>query len=374
MGNQNIKICHITSAHLPEDVRIYGKECVSLARHGFETYLVEQGESYTKQGVSIVGFGKQSSNRLGRMLTSAKRAYRCARDVDADIYHIHDPELIPYGRKLKKKGKKVIFDSHEDYPAQIKGKHWIPKPFRNLVSRVYEVYERNMLKGFDGVVGVSPHFVHRLKKLNQNTEMVCNFPMALQTEGNPRFHTRRIVFPGLVFDSWSIRQILEAILDIDDVVFSIRSAYTLEEEYMRELKKYPAWDKVDFQGRVPHEEAIELVKDSMCGLALAQYGPNVNGKKGTLGNTKLFEYMQCGIPVVCTDLELWKEIVEGNNCGFCVNPNDTKAIHDAIYYLLEHPDEAKNMGFNGRRAVLEKYNWAKEEEKLLKVYENCMGR
>lgn len=374
MENHATKVCHITSVHLPEDVRIFGKECLSLSKCGYETYLVEQGDSYCKSGVTIVGFGKLSTNRIGRMIFSAKRAYKKALTVDADIYHIHDPELIPYAKKLKKRGKKIIFDSHEDFPAQIRGKYWIPKILRNIISIVYECYERRSLKEFDGVIGVSPHSVQRLKTINADTEMICNFPKLLKTERLPEFKTRRIVFPGLVFDSWSIREILEAISDIDNIIFSIRSAYKVDEHYLNELKMYSAWEKVDFKGRIPHEKSIELIQDSFCGLAIAQYGPNVNGKKGTLGNTKLFEYMQCGIPVICTDLELWKEIVEGNHCGFCVNPQDTKAIHDAICYLLDHPDEAKAMGLNGRKAAMEKYNWSQEEKKLLKLYDKIVQR
>ncbi|MGN1158072.1 MAG: glycosyltransferase [Agathobacter sp.] len=373
MVNNKIKVCHITSAHLPEDVRIFDKECISLANNGYDLYLVEQGNSYEKSKVKIIGYGEQSSNRIGRMLFSAKKAYICAKNIDADIYHIHDPELLPYGRKLKKAGKKVIFDSHEDYPSQIKGKYWIPRSIRNIVSYVYEKYERQVLSELDGVIGVSPHSIARLLKINPNTEMICNFPKACLYDELPKFRTRRVVFPGLVFDSWSIQQILKAIEDIDDVIFSIRSAYAVDEKYMDVLSSYPSWTKVDFQGRVPHEEAIELIQDSYCGLALAQYGPNVNGKEGTLGNTKLFEYMQCGIPVVCTDLKLWKQIVEENHCGICVNPDDIKGIHDAIKYLLNNPEDARQMGLNGRKAVSEQYSWVHEEKKLLRLYHLVEG-
>ena len=89
MVNSKIKVCHMTSAHLPEDVRIFDKECVSLANNGYDLYLVEQGKSYEKSKVKIIGYGEQSSNRIGRMLFSAKKAYICAKSIDADIYHTH---------------------------------------------------------------------------------------------------------------------------------------------------------------------------------------------------------------------------------------------------------------------------------------------
>ena len=103
-----IKVCHVTSVHPVEDVRIFQKECVSLARAGYDIYLVQQGESYEKYGVHIVGFGNVESSRIKRMLHTSRTAYEKALAVDADVYHLHDPELLPYGIKLKKLGKKVI--------------------------------------------------------------------------------------------------------------------------------------------------------------------------------------------------------------------------------------------------------------------------
>ena len=113
------KVCHMTSVHPPEDVRIFHKECVSLAEAGYEVYLVERGESCEKNGVHIIGLGDLPKNRLKRMTEGAKKVYEKALELDCDIYHFHDPELLPYGLKLKKKGKKVIFDSHENTLEQI---------------------------------------------------------------------------------------------------------------------------------------------------------------------------------------------------------------------------------------------------------------
>jgi len=79
--------------------------------------------------------------------------------------------------------------------------------------------------------------------------------------------------------------------------------------------------------------------------------------------------MGVGLPVIVSDFPELKKIVEGNRCGICVNPLEPKEIAKAVEYLIEHPEEAKEMGENGRKAVLEKYNWENESKKLLKVYE-----
>jgi glycosyltransferase involved in cell wall biosynthesis len=87
---------------------------------------------------------------------------------------------------------------------------------------------------------------------------------------------------------------------------------------------------------------------------------------------KMFEYMAAGIPVIASDFPLWREIVLGNQCGLCVDPMDPASIAKAIDYLMLHFDEARQMGENGRRAVLARYNWSVEEAKLLSYYKNLL--
>jgi glycosyltransferase involved in cell wall biosynthesis len=88
----------------------------------------------------------------------------------------------------------------------------------------------------------------------------------------------------------------------------------------------------------------------------------------------MFEYMAAGLPVIASNFPLWKEIIEGNHCGIYVNPLKPKEIAKAIEYLIKHPKEAKRMGENGRKAVLEKYNWENESKKLLKIYEELLSK
>ena len=78
--------------------------------------------------------------------------------------------------------------------------------------------------------------------------------------------------------------------------------------------------------------------------------------------------MLMGMPVVCTDFDLWKDVIEKNHCGICVNPSDKKAIREAIEYIASHPVGALEMGKNGQRMVLYEYNWASQEKILLDVY------
>ena len=82
--------------------------------------------------------------------------------------------------------------------------------------------------------------------------------------------------------------------------------------------------------------------------------------------------MSAGLPIVASNFPLWSEIIEGNGCGLCVDPLNSKAIGKAIQYLIDNPVQAERMGRNGRKAVEDKYNWPVEEKKLLNLYQGIM--
>ena len=361
-----IRVCHMTSAHGPEDVRIFHKECTSIAQAGYEVYLVERGESYEKNDVHIVGVGEIPRNRLKRMTEGAKKVYRKALALNCDIYHFHDPELLPYGLKLKRKGKKVIFDSHENTVEQIKEKTWIPNWIRKTLYFIFDKYQRYACRRFDSIISVTPHICDYFKQCNENTIMVTNYPR-LQTTQERERERNTLCFAGGIDKQWGHEKIIHALEHIPDCRYILCGR--AEENYLGTLKKLPGWFQTDYRGVLPHESVNGVLSSAFVGMAVLSYSNNTAFSLGTLGNTKVFEEMMAGLPVICTGFELWKEFVQRYDCGICVDPENTDEIASAIRYLLDHPEEARRMGENGRRAVEQEFNWGMEEMKLLSLYE-----
>ena len=172
-----MKVCHLTSVHSYTDTRIFIKECKSLAKNGFEVHFVVPGAPTSIiDGVHIHGVTKETGNRLRRMTETVDRVYRKGLEIDADFYHFHDPELIPVGLKLKKRGKKVIYDVHEDVPRQVLTKKWLPKFTRILVSKVVEKYENRAAKKFDFIITATPFIRDRFLKIDCKALDVNNYP------------------------------------------------------------------------------------------------------------------------------------------------------------------------------------------------------
>lgn len=360
------KVCHITSAHGRYDVRIFMKQCRSLAKNGYDVTLVvnDNNNDEVIDGVKIISTRFAPKNRAERFFNSKKLIFKKAFEIDADIYQIHDPELLPLGNKLKRMNKKLVFDSHEDVPRQIMDKNWIPGAARYFISKAYEIYEKESIKYYDGIISVTPHVVERLFNANSNTIMITNYPIVDPKEVIDRNPENAICFAGGIDSQWNHDKILAAIDRIESIKYVLAGSGS--QEYMNYLRSLPGWKKVEYEGRIPHAEVKNVYSRSIAGVAL-NYSNQSKGE-GTLGNTKLFEFMAAKLPVICSDYKLWKAIINENKCGICVDPNNVEEIVSAIKYLLENPEVARIMGENGRKAVIEKYNWTTQEKTLLELY------
>ena len=367
------KVCHMTTVHQRYDVRILRKECVSLARHGYDvTLLVDDNlKDECIDGVKIVSISSNARNRIERIFYSSKIMLQKAYEINADIYHFHDPELIPTGVALTKKGKKVIYDSHEDTPGDIKERYWIPKYLRGIISFLFARYENCAAQKFNAIITVTPFIVERFKIYNRNTFMITNYPLLTAFNGvtNSVKHNQ-VCFTGMVDPIWSHQIVLQA-LEGTNVKYVV--AGKVVNNYLEYLQQCVGKENLEYVGLLPFNEVSNIHRSSIAGLAILKPAPNDKNNEGTLGNQKIFEYMNSGIPVICSNLKLWKEIVTKYNCGVCVDFDSPQQIHDTILDLVNNPQKAHLMGLNGRKAVEQEFNWQTQEKILLNLYESVIN-
>lgn len=366
--SKNQKVAHLTSVHPRFDTRIFIKMCSSLASEGYDVSLVvaDGKGNEQKNGVNIIDVGA-SQGRLDRIFKTTDRVYRKALELDADLYHLHDPELIPVGLKLKKRGKKVIFDAHEDLPKQLLGKPYL-KPFSSKVlSKAAQLYENWSCKKFDAIVAATPYIRDKFLKINPNSMDINNYPIWGELISPDIFWEKKeqaICYVGGIAEIRGISELVQAMsMAKSSTVLKLGGKFD-NKSFENRVKNSNGWQKVEELGWLNREQVAQVYADSRVGIVTLR--PAINYLDSL--PVKMFEYMSAGIPVIASNFPLWKEIIEGNNCGICVDPLNPEKIAQAIDHLIKNPTEAEAMGKNGQQAVENKYNWRIEEQKLLNLY------
>jgi glycosyltransferase involved in cell wall biosynthesis len=296
--------------------------------------------------------------------------YKEAITLDADIYHFHDPELTRIGKKLARKGKKVIYDVHEDVPRQILGKTYIPNFLKKPISWLVEKFEMSSAKKFSAIVTATPFIAERFLKANKNTVNINNYPVLDEMLSDFNYSDKKgnkVSYVGVISENRGIKEIVTALAHTQSS-FVLGGKFS-NPQFEESVKDVPGWEQVDFRGFMSRDQVRAAYEEAKAGLVTLR--PLISFQDSL--PVKMFEYMAAGIPVIASNFSLWETIITKDNCGLCVDPLDPEAIAGAINQILDNPEEAKKMGENGKRLVLEKYNWKIEEAKLFEMYKQLLA-
>jgi hypothetical protein len=368
------KVCHFTSVHRYNDTRILFKECASLAKQGYDTHLVAvEAPDTTVQHVHVHGVRKQGRNRIHRMTRTTWAVYKKAKSLDADIYHFHDPELIPVGLLLRAQGKQVIYDIHEDVPRAIFNRPYLSLYARRLISLIIERFENRAAGKFSTLVAATPEIGKRFEPINPRTVVINNYPLLNELHSStPSPWQKRlpgIAYVGVITERRGIFQMVEAMQHVPaQLNATLELVGPFETLELREqVMQLPGWNRVNESGILEREQVASLLGKVRAGLTTLL--PTT--AYSTSQATKTFEYMSAGIPAIISNFPAWKHL-EDMGCCIQVDPYDTRAIANAITFLITQPAAAE-MGRRGRRAIEQYYNWETQVPKLVELYEKLLN-
>jgi glycosyltransferase involved in cell wall biosynthesis len=369
------RIVHLTTVHHPFDPRIFYKQLASLSKAGFDTHLVAPHHRVeNKEGVTIHPL-PEPENRWQR-LALQRKVWRKAHVLGADLYQIHDPELIPLAFLIKTRtDAQVVYDMHEDYRA--KG---------SVLGRGLRALERWCFRWGDHVLFAEESYRPIFDGYDVDRTYIANYfkPIGSDNDDECRREPRssagpvRLLYTGTVAEKRGMRTMIDLAEAIGDrertekvrIVGICRHAdqraaaeARIQSEGLHRVVERVGWDTY-----VPPTAMPSHYRWADVGLALCDPHPNLMGSL----LTKFYEYLHYGLPIICSDFPLWASFIEENNCGVVVPPGDADAVLDVLTRWQQRPDLYREYVRNARAAA-SGYRWEKMEKRLIGVYRELLS-
>lgn len=368
------KCVQLTSMHPVFDTRIFVKQCRTLAEAGYDVVLIAAHDrDECVDQVQIRAVPKNASRGRRGLITLPRLFWRALRE-SGDVYHFHDPELIPIGLLLKLCGKTVVYDVHEDYPRAVLIKRWLPSAIRRLVSVAFSGVELVAGWCFDGVVAVTQTIADRFPA--GKTIVVQNYPRLDEFCEIPvrrPYHERDqvVAYVGAISEERGIREMVDAlplVAETRSLRMTVAGEFS-ERDVKHAVQQKPGWSHVEHLGWCGRTQVQDVLNRARIGLVTLHPTPSYR----VCNPVKLYEYMAAGLPVVASDFPMWRQVVSEAECGLLVDPLNAEDIAQAVKWLLDNPLEAERMGQRGHQAVTQQLNWCQEADKLLDMYARFTG-
>ncbi len=375
-----MRIVHLSTLHAPLDVRIFYKECRTLARAGHDVHLlVNNPPAHERDGVHFHALAPAvSSFRPLRIRRRLNDALAKALDLNADVYHFHDAELLSIARYLKRDGANVIYDVHEDSPQEVLDMNPGRPIYRTAKYLAFKRLWATAPRIVDHFVAATPAIAAMFPP--DRTTTICNYPLSEEFSAvapaksgcAPPDSPRRFIFIGGISAIRGAREMVQAmsLLPRESKVRLLLVGEFQPPELQDELARLPGWSCVDVLPWQPREKLSELLTGSIAGLVPFHPGRN---HTEALPN-KIFEYMAAGLPVIASDFPLWRRLIAADNAGLLIDPLNPASIADALSALLADPARAAAMGRAGAALVRTRYNWEAESAKLVDLYSTLRPR
>jgi glycosyltransferase involved in cell wall biosynthesis len=341
------RVLHLTSVHRPRDVRIFHKEARAAGQAGARAW---------------VGAPREPIPRA-RRLAAGWRLAREARRRDADLYHVHDPELLPAALWLaRRSGRPVVYDAHEYLGQTARTKRWLARALRLPVALAAERAERAAGRRLSAVVAANEDLAARFAASGARAVSVANSPWS---DAFPE--------PAALPDAPVALYVggLGPLRGLD----VMRAAFPLVGVPGARLVLAGPGDPgalplgAESVGPVDHSRVPALL--AAARVAWVPLQPHGNYDRAV--PTKLVEAMAAGRPVVASDLGRMGAIVREAGCGLVVPPADPGAHAAALGRLLSDDGDAARMGAAGREAFLAGLGFEAQARALTSLYAELLA-
>ncbi len=370
------RVCIVAPVHVWDDVRVFHKQAATLAAAGYDVVLLAQARGrHVAQGVRVTGVWAPRTPQLLRFL-SLPLVLVQALVQRADVYHLHNPDTLPLCIVLKVLGRRVIYDTHEDFSQRIAIREWIPRALRYPVSRSIVRTERVVAKLVDRTIATQARVAARL---GEKAAVIANPPRSdvarLQQASaksaaavRPPDDGLRAVYVGLVSKARGLFDMIDATERVNEErPMRLRIIGPATPRQIKKARARPGWRHVEYLGRMPQKDAFAYIAESDVGLAVLHDVADFSHADPN----KLYEYMVFGKPFIASNFPQWRARLQGIDGGWFVSPGSVEEMTAALKAAMD-PEVRRKKGEAGA-AFIRTYNWEKESAKLIDIYREILS-
>ena len=365
------KIAHITDTHQAVDVRIFHKAAKYAASAGYQVYVCGLHPTHELvDGIEI--FPTYSpKNKLKKLFSSISTLRNLVLKTEADLYQIHDPGLLLLGFLLSISGKKVIYDVHEDYEQKLISRLKVPDFLRRPIARTWWFIEYFLSLPFSYIVAADSHIQQKFSRADLS--VIPNVPGEEFWRDSCRTRSLdnefRLVYLGSISRDRGLLETVAALKYVrhNHVTFHVIGG-TDDEELIALFKTHP---NLTWHGRISWLKLGQELINADLGTVLLQPIPAFYYCPGE-NIVKLWEYLSVGLPILVSNFPKLEKLCNQFEFGLAVDPTDPRKIAEAIDYMIDHPEERRRFGENGKQKVRSEFNAENKMKDLIQIYDHLL--
>jgi len=395
-----MRIGMILDHEFPPDIRVEN-EIIALKNAGFDVYILSLNFGLMPtiddfHGAKVIRIkANEYLIKKMRALTNtifnfyphywSKKIVKFIKENKIDVLHVHD--LYMFGAAFlanKSYNLPVVGDLHENYPAAIKSYNWansllgkilvcqdrwrrlekiyltqvdevivLSETFRNILLKKYDFLKKKNIIIYPNVPNVSELLTYKIdKNILEKKDSFIIFYFGVIAERRGIF----TCFEALKILNKEIKNIkLLLIGPVDKADRPLFKCY-LNDAQIKDSIIFYSWKNINL---LPSYIKI-------CDVCISPILKNEQHESGVAN--KVFQYMLFEKPVLVSNCIPQQEIINEENCGLVFSSGDAKDLSEKIIQLYENPKLRIQMGDNGKKAVLEKYNWENTSKNLIELY------
>lgn len=372
----NKTVVAITVTEISNDNRVINYTN-SLALHGFKTFLVSPATSkaqrtdyhFTPIFINLITKKLPSITVLNylKFLEFLIKVFLRSKKWSLEIIHANDLKGLIIAALIKKRihsEVQIVYDAHE-YETETNG-------LKGVQKKVYQYLEKRYIQEVHQMITVSDTIANEYVRLYgvEQPVVLLNVPQfsfdrnrkydLFRERFNLRIDQRIFLYQGYLMHGRGIEVLLESfnqLQDDNDVIIFMGKGILKEL-----IKSYSYTGKIFYHEFVDPKKYLNYTASADVGISFIE---DISLSDRYCLPNKLFEYMFCGLPIICSNLPEMKKLVEEHSIGIVAKENSVAGFREAIEAL-----NLTGLSFFKQNIPYASsiYSWSNQEKKLIKLY------